>query len=357
MNNEADLNKDFASPLKLFKHIDRLNEWDKKGDAYPIQADLDLTMVCNNKCSLCIGTGLGKNYSSIPFEKVKDIIHQLNELGVKSFGLGGGGEPSCHPNFAEVIRLIDHLGLDSGVCTNGYVLSDDVIDAIINCCTYLKISLDADGPDIYKKTHGMDEKAFYAVIANIKKLVSLKQKLKKDIVIGSNYLVGPDTISGIYNAAKLSKELGLNYIRIRPFFDNSGVSNITKEEGKAMNDQLSKCFGLQDDSFSVPVSSNRWDRMFKGKRKRPYKKCYSHHFVTLIGANQKLYPCCHLSYNEKYCYGDLKKNSFKEIWNSKRRKEVYESIDFKDCPNPCRLDAHNKLLWDIKQPIQHPNFL
>jgi radical SAM protein with 4Fe4S-binding SPASM domain len=90
---------------------------------------------------------------------------------------------------------------------------------------------------------------------------------------------------------------------------------------------------------------------------RYYRKCYGQQFATVITASGKMYICCHLRGYEKYCIGDLNKDSFKKIWHSKRRKEVVEKIDFSDCIPLCRDNTFNQILWNIKQPREHVNFL
>jgi hypothetical protein len=70
-----------------------------------------------------------------------------------------------------------------------------------------------------------------------------------------------------------------------------------------------------------------------------------------------MYICCHMRGYAKYCIGDLKKNTFLEIWNSARRKKVVENIDFRDCVPLCRDNTFNQILWNIKQPREHVNFL
>ena len=342
------------SPIKLLKHLDRLNTWYQTGHSYPIMIDMDLTNVCNNKCPLCCGT-MGRE--TIPIDFLRKLIPELKELGVKSFGLGGGGDPTCHPNVAEVIRLIKANEMEVGMYTNGFVVSDDVMDAIVNCCTWIRVSLDADGPEIYKKTHGMDGDAFYKVTDNIKSLVSLRNRLKSNTAIGTCYLVGPHTFRGVYGAAKLSKELGVDSLRFRPFFDWGDKKSYTEEEAKAMVEELDRCLDFQDDSFSVSYPKHRTDRMVNSNLKRAYEKCNVTKFITSITADLKLYPCCHLKNNKKYAYGDLTKQSFKEIWLSDTREGFGDNYDLRDCPNPCQLDVHNKLLWNIKQPIPHSNFL
>ncbi len=70
-----------------------------------------------------------------------------------------------------------------------------------------------------------------------------------------------------------------------------------------------------------------------------------------------MYICCHMRGHDKYCIGDLKKNTFTEIWSSEQRKKVVENIDFRDCIPLCRDNTFNQILWNIKEPRDHVNFL
>ncbi|MBL7130479.1 MAG: SPASM domain-containing protein [Candidatus Omnitrophica bacterium] len=90
---------------------------------------------------------------------------------------------------------------------------------------------------------------------------------------------------------------------------------------------------------------------------RNYQKCYGHQFTAVIAADSRVYICCHMRGNEKYCIGDLRRNSFEEVWNSKKRKEVVAGIDFNDCIPLCRDNTFNQILWNIKEPREHINFL
>ena len=70
---------------------------------------------------------------------------------------------------------------------------------------------------------------------------------------------------------------------------------------------------------------------------------------------------------EKYCIGDLSRQSLKDVWFSEKRQRIAESVDFRDCPPLCRCDSFNTILWKIKEeglpaepdqvPRQHPNFI
>ena len=46
---------------------------------------------------------------TVKYEDAKDIISQLKEVDVKAIGLGGGGDPNCHPNLEQSQLLREAL--------------------------------------------------------------------------------------------------------------------------------------------------------------------------------------------------------------------------------------------------------
>ena len=110
----ADVNKqiNYQDNLKLFDHLERLDEWKKGGNPYPIMVDMDLSNACNHRCPGCVGSKnvenefipfLEKdsvNNEMMPFERAKERINQFAEAGVKSMIFGGGGDPTMHPKLA-----------------------------------------------------------------------------------------------------------------------------------------------------------------------------------------------------------------------------------------------------------------
>lgn len=363
-------NKNPFSSYKLIKHLDRLAEFERGETVYPIHVNINISNKCNNNCPLC--TTKNKDGTTIETTRLKEVIYELGGLEVKCLGYGGGGEPTCHSDLAEIIRYSKENGMEVAMTTNGYEISNEVIDAIVDCGTWIRISLDADGPKIYRKTHGMNEKAFYSVVENITKLVETKKFKKSNLVIGVTYLIGPHTIEGAYNATKLCKEIGINNIRLRPFFD-FGKNKYEKEKVEFMVKELARCKELESENFVVSYPEDRYDSMLE-KKPRTYSECHIYNLNPIITPDLKIYPCCFLIDMEKYLLGDLTKKSFKEIWSSEERKKAYERIDFKDCPNPCALDPHNQMLWAVKtntlpkgiklidllrsvnEPILHANF-
>jgi len=352
--------KEYHNDNKLLKHLDRLAMLEKEGYTYPILVDLDLTNNCNNKCPMCISSVIAPNRSMItmPFETAKDIILQLKEINVRAITFAGGGDPTCHPNLAEIIRFVKQNGMDVALFSNGYYLTEEMIDAIVDCCTWVRISLDGFDPESYKATHGMEEPAFRKVLQNISLLVKAREKKKSKLIIGVGYILCGPTVDGIYKGAELAKDLGVDYIRFRPFFKWDKDKKFTSEQAEKILDELKRTKELETKNFSISYSEERcgYGTMTQ-KRKRAFGKCYFPHIFTSITPDLEVYPCCAFKNKKGYLLGSIKDKSFKEIWLSEERKKVHDLINLQDCPNPCQFEKYAEFLWKIKQPIPHSNFL
>jgi sulfatase maturation enzyme AslB (radical SAM superfamily) len=156
-------------------------------------------------------------------------------------------------------------------------------------------------------------------------------------------------------AAQLGKKLGVDYLKFRPMQIHRGgrfYYHWTDVENR-----IEGCLKYSGNGFQVLFSQHKYEMAKDKQYGRYYHKCYGQQFATVIAASAKMYICCHTRGYHKYCIGDLRKSSFKEIWNSKKRQRVISSIDFKDCIPLCRDNTFNQILWNIKQPREHVNFL
>lgn len=343
-------NADKYSPYKLVKHAERLAAFERGETVFPVLVPVNLTNVCNHDCPLCTTKNKGQVF--VAREVLERLIPELKRLGAKAMGFGGGGDPTCHPAFAEILELAHANGLESAVVTNGYHLTDRAARAIVTGSTYVRISLDADGPELYEKTHGMNGAAFDKTVRNIERLVEERRRSSGKTTIGVSYLLGPHTASGAYNATALCKRLGADYIRLRPFFQWGGKS-LSEEQAAEIRRELDRCRTLSGASFEVSAPEYRVSAMATPSR-RFFLECGIHHFMPIIDADSKVYPCCFHVDKEEYCFGDLTKNTFEEIWNSSRRREACGRIDLSKCPNPCMQERHNDLLWAVKTKALPP---
>ena len=158
---------DFSSKLRQHATFQRLKEyiqWQRKCEANspnvglpivsPISVNLDLTSSCNFSCPFCVDSKLINSGKSLTLEEVRKTINTLHSHGLLSVILIGGGEPTLHKDFEEIVRYIKSKGHQIGIVTNGSRL--EKVDAIVEALEekdWVRISVDAAGERAFKELH------------------------------------------------------------------------------------------------------------------------------------------------------------------------------------------------------------
>lgn len=354
MENGIDV-RQFSSD-KILKHLDKVNDWLCGINSSPVTVELDMTNVCSHRCPECVsGYFQSTGASSLPRDLAFRIIKELAEAKVRGIIFTGGGEPLCNKDTIDMVVFSKKLGLDIGFITNGSLLNPDNMEMLLAHCTWIRISLDASNEHMFRKTHGMNGAEYKKIIENIKILSSTKKRIGSNCTVGVGYLTCEETKDGMLDAAVACRKLGVNYLQFRPM--QIRQNRRLDYHWTEVRREIEECLKYSYDGYKVLYSKHKYNMMKDEKFGRNYGKCYGHQFATVVSASGKMYLCCHLRGYDKYCIGDLSKDSFQEIWNSQKRKEVAENIDFRDCIPLCRDNTFNQILWNIKQPREHVNFL
>jgi len=339
--------KSFAAD-KIFAHRERIMEWLKTGTPRPVTFELDITNACNHRCPSCFGFHPALDASRMGFADIKNILAQIAELGAKAVTFTGGGEPLAHPQALPALAHARSLGLDVALITNGSALTPEAAEVILTNCVWTRISLDAASPEVFQKMHGLNGNAYHKVLANIRELCAQKAKSSSRCTIGIGFLTSRQSRADTYGFSRIGRELGVDYAQYRPLLRRHGEPDIDYLEGKEIADMTRGRCDFSNERYHVLCSEHKYRQISAGTIARSYAACYGQHFATVIGADMKVYVCCHMRGLAKYCLGDLRRETLRGIWYSQRRQETAQSIDFKDCPPLCRCDSFNRILWDIK---------
>ncbi len=355
----------FASD-KIYGHMDRVQEWLATGDSRPVTYELDLTNLCNQDCPHCFGYAPERDQARMHLEEAKRIIREIAGFGGRGLTFTGGGDPLVSPIVLDAVRHARSLGLDIGFITNGQILTEAKARVLLENCQWIRVSIDAATPEVFKLTHGMNEPFFRQVLANVRDLVRLKKETGSACTVGIGFLTSNETKRDIVAFALLGRELGVDYAQYRPLLRRHGRPDVDYSDGEIL-EEMRRAAQLSTDGYKVLHSEHKYRLIQAGQLERDYKRCYGQNFAAVVSADRKMYVCCHMRGVEKYCLGDLSKRSLPELWNSTERKKVADSVDFRDCPPLCRCDSFNTILWDIKEngrpaegsdsPRQHPNFI
>ena len=110
--------RSFSSNLtKMMKHMNKLEDIQQGNPPSPIMAHISLTNACNLTCSFCCFANRDIS-DKMPTEKVFQALESFKQIGVTGVEFTGGGEPSIHPHFKEIVQYAKDLGFSLGICTN-----------------------------------------------------------------------------------------------------------------------------------------------------------------------------------------------------------------------------------------------
>lgn len=97
---------------------------------YPEFYDVKITNVCPGGCSYCYQD------SKPVVECTQDMVERIRNyfepmtMNQRPFQVAiGGGEPTLHPRFVEILKTVHDLGITPNYTTNGMCLTDEIVKA------------------------------------------------------------------------------------------------------------------------------------------------------------------------------------------------------------------------------------
>ena len=146
----------------------------------------------------------------------------------------------------------------------------------------------------------------------------------------------------------------VNHIRFSWMFDKEGHAGLDEKQIHDIGVLIPKLQEeLNTEKFHI---FNEKNRIQLYTAKNDFKKCSFQRFVMAIGANGGCYPCCIMKYNDAFEYGNINKNSLKEIVYSLNTVNFMDKLDPARC-YPCWLSPRNASINSaIEKPLHH-NFI
>jgi radical SAM protein with 4Fe4S-binding SPASM domain len=347
---------------KLFWHLGRVNDWIRRKRFSPLQVELGVTTGCNLACKYCYGTVMGRTNAAkrfdMPLETMKRLFRDCKDVGVKSISITGEGENTLNPGFYDALNYAREIKLDVGLATNGTALKKDRIQDMLASLVYLRFNISAATPESYRIIHG--RKLFDEVIHNIEECVRLKREYNIPVTIGLQMVIVQENINDIILLSKLGKELGVDYVVMKPCSDTpDNQLDAPHNEYKDLEEICKTAEGLSGNGYSVIV---KWKKL-NNEGVMPYEICYGTQFMIAINGMGDVAPCGHLLsplYKEKFHMGNIIKKSFREILHSDRYWEVQKKVQSlnvnKNCESNCKQYSINVFLNQLKHPPDHINF-
>ena len=345
---------------KLIYHLSRTNQWLDGKNIYPICLEIGPSGACNQRCIFCAFDYLDYKPQFIDKNILKNFLSEAAQCGVKSVLYSGEGEPLLHKEISELIVHTKEVGIDVAITTNGVFLNDKIPRECLSSLTWLRVSLNAGTRDTYAKIHRCNPSDFNRVLENLDYVIKIKNQNNYSCTIGVQLVLLPENLQEVTILATALKDRGVDYLAIKPFSPHQMSHSIIKKDFD-YSDYLYLDNQLQKYSSKDFKIIFRTYTMKKIKEKKPYQRCLGLPFFANITSNGDIYTCHNFVGNEKFCYGNIYKTTFSEIWQGPRRKEILHfvanKLDTSQCRQACRLDEINRYLWQLKHPPAHANFI
>jgi MoaA/NifB/PqqE/SkfB family radical SAM enzyme len=327
------MTKTQITPLKLVRYQDRLT-----GPIRPIHWDVDPSTVCDHRCRNCpyIYEGEGpdpmlgvvrpgtfvQNRELLNLQAFERFMAYAKEHGCEAVTFVGGGEPTMHPAFVEMMECCIELGLKFGLISHfGRKTYDHRFYTALSKATWVRASVNAAKRETYLAHQGRDD--FDRVLANI------NVAAHHDIRIGYSFLVTGENWQEAIAAAFVARQSGAAFIQYKPLIE---VELGKTYEGieQSIVEALKLAEAAQTDSFQV---LNQWTPRMAELRQHAcatFKgKCHVPKFNPKLGADGNVYSCCELAYADRGRVGSIYEESPVAIYE--KLGQVY--LDQAECPH------------------------
>ncbi len=342
----------------IVKHL-RDIDW-KKGSEAPWVVEFDPTTACNLACPDCISRDL-LNQKSFSKDRVRDLVREMVDAGVKAVVLIGGGEPLAHSEIGWVIEYFGKNNVKLGLTTNG-LLIDKHLDVIAPYMDWTRVSMDAGTSETFRRIrpNHANKSEFDRAVKNMRALAAAKKgKLGYSFMIYSEGKFDPSNpvpqtpfsnISEVYIAAQLAKEIGCDYFEIKPMYDINHYSIGQKqefvEEAKTL---ITKALELEDGKFRI-LQALKLKAVLNGEpnvEPKSYTRCAVSQLRTLVTPSG-VYVCPYFRGRADKKIGDVMDSSFQDMWAGKSRAGVMEKLNPSvDCRMHCIRNDSNLALEEM----------
>lgn len=277
---------------------------------YPVSVSFEPTTSCNLRCPECPSglraftrpTGmLQKDF----FRETIDDIHKDLLYLIFYFQ----GEPFLNREFLDMVKYASKKNIYTATSTNAHYLTDDVAKRTVESgLDRLIISIDGTTQDVYKqyRVGGNLDK----VIEGAKNIVKWKKELKsKTPFVFFQFLVVKPNEHQINDIKKLAKEIGVDEVRFK----------------------TAQVYDYENDPNNLIPVNEKYSRYKKDKKGNYIAKnklqnhCWKLHHANVITWDGLVVPCC-FDKDATHRLGNLKTQSFKEVWHNDNYKQFRREL-------------------------------
>ena len=275
--------------------------------------------ICGHNCVGCHYKGWNKQHKGdgfMDYGKYIKMVDDLHRYGVKSIEFCGGGEPTLHPQFYDMVFHVEQLGMKFGLFTNAEGIDDKNAELLARVASYVRVSIDEE-----------------AEWGNLERLIKARkeQEHKNRANIGVKILVSGRNEDTVEQKIRQAVDAKVDYIQIKP---EKPTKNPIKDSGK-----IEKMMGAYRLLEGAEILGGVQNTQLEDK-------CWLSPIHTMIDAYGDVYICCYFQFRQnKHKIGNCFDKGFKRVWESQKHALAITEIDKKECDVfDCRWHKYNSHL-------------
>lgn len=271
--------------------------------AWPIAVKVDITPLCNLKCTICVHARPSKEEPELnrqSFNKSQlmsvgafgEIVDQIRGR-TSAISMYYLGDPMMHPHLSSMCRLAANAKLNTHVSTNlSFRLSDEkIVDLVCSGLTHLTVCVDG----LSQKAYGLTRVGGRVdlVLSNLERIVHERQRLQRTFPkIEVQFIKFKHNVHELPQARKIFEALGV--------------------------DQVTEFWG----SLGRATSATRSEDVKNYLGSRALPRCFWPFLAMQIKYNGDAIPCCSYRQMEQYSSGDSRvvgnvlEDGVQKVWKS-----------------------------------------
>lgn len=349
------------SPFKAAYHTDRIEALRRGEQPNPVHLHFVVSDYCNHDCPWCAYRVSG--YSSnemfavdgnhnpqrfLPAAKIREVLDDCKDMGVRGIEWTGGGEPTIHPQFRESYQHGLDLGLACALVTNGTTLHN-FLDLAVRSA-WLRVSVDAGSAETYAAVRRVRPALFARPWEAVRALADMRA-VPHAPELGVGFVVLRENWREVVRTCELARDAGADNVRINALYSNQGLSYY---DG-ILDEIVAAC--AETAALSTPAFRvfNEFGPKLADLLAAPeYARCGIMQFSTYIGADQNVYTCCVYAYNRRGLIGSIADQRFRDLWASQAKRAMFAGFDARGCSH-CYFNPRNRFINYLTAPSRPPH--
>lgn len=290
-------------------------------ESYPQVLFVELTENCNFGCDMCRAAGPFDSTKNMGFDLYRRIADELFPYA-QIVDLRGWGESTILKSFPSFVDYAAQFGCRLRIVTNLSVMNDDLWRYLVELDFIIAVSFDASSPATFSQLRRGAK--LDRILQNLQTMIDHCRKLGKSTEgIYLNVVIQSSALSEIEEILGKANNLGLQRVHLQPvslppshpFHLSRRFAELATILGRVQN--LADELGL-----TVVLGAALDDRLALGAYAA--KTCIHPWMYCYVNYQGEVGFCDHLigTPAKEYLIGDLRRNTFRDIWNSEKYREL-----------------------------------